>query len=539
MRPIDELTNDAGLMVRSVEIRATADTEAREFTGLGVPYGEEIEHWFGRETFDPGSVDSDGARVFWNHREPIGRLTKGADTDAGHEVTGVISRTARGDEAMTLLRDEVIGHLSIGFEPQEYTVEKRDDGTEVIHWTKVRAREFSLVPFPAYESAAISNVRERHHPTPAATPREENPSMETDALTRADLTPITQQLTDLERSLDLVSSNTSAPQLPEGAQFRSMGEFLRAIVDGDEAAAEFHRAYTGGTTADAALTDTFVGNFIKLVRERRRIVNDFTTGVLPDKGMNVDFVQLKTDGTVVGRQATQGANLPYGKVELGRDTAKVETYGGYAELSRQEIERSDTPILDTTLEAMGLTYGKKTNAAVASTVSDLITARLALYNASTNADTTAAVNLAADAGPDGWLDMVVDAAVNREEAGYDIAGLYVTAQVFKELIRLKDGDNRLMTVYGQGVNQTGSLDLTQVSGNLANVTVKLLPHTTGRVASFYDPTAIKTLESPGAPAQLQDDTIINLARQFSLYGYMAILKPHPGAMLPVNFATAA
>jgi len=535
---LGDLTNSDGLMVRSVEIRAAADSEAREFTGIGVPYGEEIGHWFGREMFDAGSVDSEGARVFWNHREPIGRITQGADVDGdtpGHEVTGKISRTARGDEAMTLLRDEVIGHLSIGFKPEEYTVEAREDGTEVIHWTKVRAMEFSLVPFPAYESAEISNVRHRMNPHESNS-REDTPKVtETNALTRDDLTPINSRMEDLQRSVELINTGTGSTA-PEGSNFRSMGEFLRAIVAKDEAAAEFHRAYTGGTTDDAALAETFVGNFINLIRPRRRIINDFTTGVLPDKGMDVAFVQLLEDGTVVSKQAKQGANLPYGKIKLGRDTAPVETYGGYTELSRQEIERSDTPILDTTLEAMALTYGKKTNAAVATTVADLITARLALFNAPEAADTTAAVRLAADAGPDEWLDMVVDAAVNREEAGYEIAGLYVTADVFKELIRLKDGDNRLMTVYGQGVNQTGALDLTQVQGNLASVQVKLLPGTTGRVASFYDPTAIKTLESPGAPAQLQDDTVINLAQQFSLYGYMATLTPNPGAMLPVHFA---
>src|SRR5690606_17469402 len=104
------------------------------------------------------------------------------------------------------------------------------------------------------------------------------------------------------------------------------------------------------------------------------------------------------------------------------------------------------------------------------------------------------------------------------------------------LIRLKDGDHRLMTVYGQGINQVGKLDLSAVSGDLANITVDLLPGVTGDRAVFYDPVAIKTLESPGAPARLQDENIINLTKQFSVHGDMAILTPFPEAVLPVNFA---
>ena len=529
-----DLTNGDGLLVRKFAVRA-ADTEKREFTGLGVPYGEEIEHFFGTETFDAGSIErADEARILWQHREPIGVATATRETAEGFEITGRISRTPRGDEAMVLLKDGVIRSLSIGFEPIEWTVEKRDDGSEVIHWTRVIAREFSLVTFPAYESAAISNVR--HRPTP---PTPKGTPMEPETLTREALTPITEQLADLERGLELVKANTAPAAPPAAAKWRSMGDFVKALQRGDGDAAAFHAEYTrAATTADAALDETFVGNFIKLVRDRRRIINKFSTGTLPSKGMTLDYVQLLDDGTVVGKQANEGDNLPYGKVQLGRDQAPVETYGGYSDATRQLIERSDTPYLDTVWDAMGIKYGRETNRAVATTFTDTITANLAAFNDATTPDATAAVNLPLNATTDQWLDMIVDAAINREDKGYVIEGLSVSGDVFKELIRLKDGDNRLMTVYGSGVNQVGRLDLSAVSGSLANVAVDLLPGVTGRVGSFYEKSAIKTLESAGAPAQLQDENIINLTKQFSVYGYMAVLTPFPSAVLPVNFATA-
>lgn len=520
-----------GVQHREFQIRAT-NAEAREFTGIGVPYGQEIEHWFGRETFDPGSVeDADTARVLWQHREPIGVIISTRETDTGFEVTGRISRTLRGDEAMTLLKDGVVRSLSIGFEPREYTVETRDDGTELVHWTRVRAAEFSLVTFPAYEDAAVSSVRSEK-PTQKGSTMTEIRTTEP-PLTRSDLQPIEDALGDFKRELALIG--TIEDIAGAGSQWRSMGDFLKAVASGDDAATEFHRAYTGATTADTVMKDSFVGDFIRLVTERRRIMNQFSTGTLPADGMSVDYYQLESDTTAVGEQAAEGDDLAYGEIKLKSANAPVKTYGGWTELTRQAIERASVPALNITLRAMGLRYARVTNAAVAAVYAKTITDHLAAFNDATAPNLKAAIQLPATPGTDDWLDAVVDAALLYEERGYEIGGMNVSVDVFKTLIRLKDGDRRLMKVYGDGNNQVGELNLSQVSGNLAGVKVSLLPNTGGNVASFYDPVAIETLESAGAPAQLQDDNIINLSKQFSIYGHQAVIVPFADAIVPLDF----
>ena len=519
------VTAPTELQHREFQIRST-NAEAREFTGIGVPYGEEIEHWFGRETFDPGSVeDADTARVLWQHREPIGVITGTRETDSGLEVTGRISRTARGDEAMTLLKDGVVRSLSIGFHPKEHVVESRDDGSELIRWTRVSAQEFSIVTFPAYDGAAISDVR---HQTPKAAPTPKGHPVTVDTLTRADLQPIEQGMTDLQRQIALMSDQRGADL--SGLQWRSMGEFLKALAGGSEEAAEFHRAYTGATTADTVMKDSFVGDFTRLVTQRRRIVDQFTKGSLPSDGMSVDYYQLDVDNTAVAKQAAEGDDLAYGELKLKSANAAVDTYGGWTELTRQAIERATVPALNTTLRAMGLRYARVTNAAVAAAYKAIIDELLA------SADAGAALEIGAAPTTDDWLDAIVDAAIAYEDRGYEIGGLNASADVFKSLVHLKDGDRRLMKVYGDGVNQVGELNLSQVSGNLAGVKVTLLPNTAGSVASFYDPVAIETLESAGAPAQLQDDNIVNLSKQFSIYGYQAVIVPFKDAILPVKFA---
>lgn len=509
---------------RELLIRST-DSDKREFTGLGVPYGEVIEHFFGAETFDRGSIEgADDARVMWQHREPIGVITSWRDTEQGFEVTGKISRTERGDEAMTLLKDGVVRSLSIGFEPLEYTVEKREGQEDLLHFTRVRAREFSLVTFPAYDSATIDTVRSENT---------KEPDMPTDTLTREDLKPLDESLADLKREMALLGTQRDAT--PDGEQFRSMGGLLKALARGEEEALEFHRAYTGATTADTVMKPAFLGDYVKLVDDRRKIVNQFTRGTLPADGMSVDYFQLDADETKVGEQANEGDDLVYGKVKLKEANAPVKTYGGWTELSRQAIERATVPALNITLRAMALRYARVTNVAVATVYAKIIQDHLAAFNALEDPDTTAAVSLAAGADATAWLNMIVDAALIYENRGFELAGMNVTADVFKTLNGLKDGDRRLMRVYGDGNNQVGELNLTQISGNLGGVKVTLLPNTEGEAASFYDPVAIETLESPNAPAQLQDDNIINLSKQFSVYGYQAVLAPFENAIVPIDF----
>lgn len=516
---LDRLVDDAQVITREATIRAAVDVDAREFEAIGVPYGAVIEHMFGKETFDAGSVDAEGAILLYGHRDAIGPILEGADVDAGYKLKARISDTALGRDVWTLMRDGVITKMSIGFVPLEYRV---DEAAGVIHWTKVKAREFSLVPIPAYDGAAV-DLSTLRQPLDSTTTTQENTNM--DPITREDLADLENTLDDHTRSLKLIEAGLEVGHgYPAGAQWRTIGDFLKSLAAGDNDAAEFHRAYTGATTSDTVAKDSFVGDFVKLVDERRKIVNDFTRGTLPTDGMSVDYVKLKADTTQVSKQDDEGDDLAYGKVALESANAPVHTWGGWTELSRQAIERATVPTLNITLRALGLKYAKVTNQAVA----DALTTAAA-------AQTTAGADVdLADDTADAWIDAVIDAALAMETAGFDLTRLHVSADVFKELAKLKDGDNRLMNIYGSGVNVAGAMDLRRIEGNLANVSVRLLPAADAGTAVFSDPLAIEFLESAGAPAQLQDENIINLTKQFSIYGYGSILTPFPQAIVPVT-----
>jgi len=528
---LDQLTNDDGLMVRSLRIRSK-DTAKREITGLGVPYGETYDSgWGWKERFEPGAIDLESnAKLYWQHREVIGRVVAKRDTADGLEITAKISDTAQGRDAWTLLEDGAVDSLSIGFEPVEWRTERADDGTETIIHTKVRDREFSLVSFPAYETAKISATRAARRP---GTQEKKETPVETETLTRDALEPLESGMEEIRRSIGKLEAGTSAPA-PSVPEFRSIGAFVQAVASGDETAMNLHRDFTGGTLSDAIVKESWMGEYFKLVEDRRRIVNTFGRKSLPATGMTVEYAKIKSDTTQVAKQENEGDTLAGpGKIVFDTASAPVETDGGYTELSFQAVQRATISTLDTLWKAMILKYARATEMRARTAYFKLMDDRLAL---APETAPDAALDLSAAADADDFLDGVIDAALIFEERGFALEGMHASVDQFKRLNRLTDGDGRrLMNVYGTGMNMVGELNLKALDGSLANLPVSLVGSraTRGRLA-FYDSVALETLESPGAPFQLQDENIINLTKQLSLYGYTAITTPFPEAVLPVR-----
>ncbi|WP_157975811.1 HK97 family phage prohead protease [Brachybacterium sp. YJGR34] len=526
----DTITRDTIASHRQLDVQIRAkDDNGRTFTGIGVPYGETIDLWGIRERFEPGSVerDPDGvpSLVLWRHDEPIGKITAGRDTAAGYEIDGQLSDTERGREAATLLRDGVITRLSIGFRPEQYRIEvNEDDGTETVVHERVRASEFSLVPFPAYSTATVTKVRHRTAPTDPTT--EGDPAMSDTTLTRADLEPIETGLQDLERQIAGIDlSRDSGPAVPH---FRSMGEYLKAIARGDEYAHDFHRATAGQTSDDTIKNETYIGEFVKFVQDRRRLINTFDKGALPADGMRVEYAQLASNTMTAGEQLAEGDDLAGpGKVILEAMSEPIRTFGGWTELTRQVVERSSIAYLDTALRALALEYIKSTNAAFRARILEVITAQAG-----------SAIELPTTPGVYDWRDAIIDAADQYESNGFALEGLLVSKDKFKELQRLE-----YTNVPALKVNATdefsGTLTLPRGDGNLASVPVQtMFGEVPAGTASFYDSSALQTRENPNAPTQLQDENIINLTKQYSLYGYMAVTVPFPGAIVPVTTAAA-
>lgn len=529
----DQLHRRAGaddqLHVRELHVREV-DSDARTFTGIAVPYDQQvpINDWFGtyNETFARGSVqDSDDALLYWRHSDPIGRITSHRDTDGGWEVTARISETPLGDEAYTLLRDGVVTSMSVGFQSVSYEV---DDESGDITRTAVRVREVSLVPMPAYDGATVTDVRHRQPISNDHTPQGD--PVDPEEFQRRLDAALTIERAENARQFDALTARlgtgtTSAPQ------FRSLAHFLKALASGDDNAMTLHREYTGAGLADAVNANVWLADAIRLVEKRRPVLGTFAHDTLPPKGMTLEYAKLKSDTTKVEKQAAEGDALPFGKIQLDTATATVGTYGGYSEVSRQTIDRAETAYLNTLFKAMSIRYGVETEAAAR-----------AILVATVNQQRAAGKGIALDwatAERNDVLDALVDAVGLYDDNGFSLDGGLVAKDVFKHLMHLEDSTGRpVMNVTGQGVNQTGTINVKQLTGDVASISFRMLASAPAGMATFYDADAITIWESSGAPYQLQDDDVIHLTRDYSVYGYLAGGAQFPDAIVPVGAPAA-
>lgn len=504
------------------------DEGAREFTAIGVPYGPIYDMGWGyRERFERGAIDAADAVLVYQHSEPIGTITGTRETDEGLEVTARISHTQRGDEVYTLIRDGVLKSMSIGFElldAREDTV----DGQTVNTITSARAVEFSVVLNPAYKDAKITNVREAET-TPKGTPLMSNPTPE---VTAQDLTEIRAHLADLDRRTALADAPAPAPAPDK----RSAGEYIKAIASGDERAIEtmntiMTRAYQGGVLGDDALsaTPTFMRDLTQIIIDANPISRHFATGALPMQGMTMEYTELKDNTVTVGKQVKEGDELATGKVSTKVKTADIETFGGASSLSFQEIQRARANMVDLTVRAM-------TAAAAKDAAANFHTAWEKQVKEATNAITISKA-LASLTYAD-IVAMLLDVNAAYQELGSSISGLIVDRATFLKLATLENSSGTpYMTVTGHGTGTIGTLTSDVLAGTLGNVAVipdlKATSNRGEKVAgAFFNADAIRVHSSN--LAHLQDDKILNLTRDLSVYYYSAIAPERPDLILPLK-----
>lgn len=501
------------LQVREFQVRAV-DADSREVTGIAVPWDQEIVIGSYRESIAPGACEPiENPKLFSLHRSAIGRLTAWSDTSEGWEITARISETPLGDEMYTLLRDGVIDRMSIGFEPVEHTETRGEDGSVTIRHTKVRIYEVSLVPFPAYDGAKVSAVRSAQ--TPQETPVPEN------LLTRDDLKPIEETLSEMERGLALVQAGQTRSD-DVAPVFRSIGEYVKALVSGDERA---QRALPDTVSGDGILKDQWIGDIVQLKQQRQTVTQAFSGGPLPAEGLSVEYGVLEKDTTDFGRQVAEGEELLHGKVAVDVDNAPVYTAGGYSKMSVQAIQRTtNINLLDltwTALELKGAKYIEALTRAVA----------LATVQAQTKAGATLSGDLTTQAG---LIELLIDLTEHYdEETIVSMDGLFVAKDVFLALSQVPSTKS-VLQVTGAPEDKLGTLTIDSPEANIAGLTVRLFPQAPSGTKFAYSKLAVKTLEAPGAPFRLTNDVnVVDLTKPLGAYTYVSSFAQVPDGIVPI------
>jgi len=503
----------AEMETREFEVRA--DLEERTITGIAVPYGQDAN--IGgqyTERFVPGAIsDVIDVKLFYGHEEPIGKVLTGRDTDEGYEITAKVSDTARGNEVMTLMRDGVLNKFSVGFVP----LESERDGQTVTR-TKVSLKEVSVVPFPAFAGANITEVREDGG-TPAETsepqPEQENPMSENIEL---DVRAVQDEVAEIRRLVE--AGQTVATPAPMGSEFRSQGEFAKALVAGDTKAQEFAR--TASTSADAAVVAPWFGYINTLIANNRPTVSAFSRAALPATGLTVEYSKIDANTLDVDVQDPENEALAFGNLTFETVSTPVKTYGGYTSFSRQYVERSQVNTLDQVFQGLALAYAGATNGA-------LVTAIGALdYTGKTfDADGGTASSLAEG--------IANGAAYIFTNTGLRPEFILTGTDGYVKLAKVAAGDGRpVLLSDGNGFNNIGTANIPGLSGSVFGLPIIVDPAIGSGVVYMANSAAVITMESAGAPVRLTDGDITTLTDSVSVYGYMAIATPRVGAIVKLD-----
>lgn len=521
------MKNTTSLEWRESKI-ALASDDSRTIEGLAVPYERETKLEPGYyETIARDAYQPDGGvgyvKLFWRHGEVIGAGTATSGPD-GVTIHARLSQTSAGDDAYQLVKDCAVDSLSIGFIPLEYEETWDDDQNLHVRQKRIDIKEVSLVPWPAYDEAKVTKVREK-------TQREETSKMDNDTLQN--------ELLRLRISVNELRTTVAAPQAAPSVDRRSAAEIVKALVAGDSQTLEDvnslqARAWSGTTSAadPVATGPHWVADLTRIYDQPDALKPLFAVGDLPAEGMRVDHTYLKTNSVTVNKQSAEGDDLTLGKVELQSASTPVGTYGGYTSLSRQTIERASVNVLQRHLEAMAVAAGAASRKALA-----------AAWNKGLKDQETSAMASprAADALTWGSLvPLIVDAAAYFATQNLPLDGLVVNKPTFKALAALTAGDRPLLAVGSDGSNTAGNINLVGISGDLAglkiicdlNAEATNVANIQKCVGGFFSRDAIRIYES--GLVQLQATQVINLTDNYSVYRYAAYANEIQGGILPLK-----
>ena len=504
---------------RHIEMRLDDDAEGT-IRGIAVPYGQTADIGTYQEQFAPGAIRSvEDVKLFYGHQHddlPIGKVIEGRDTEEGFEIVAKLTKgVQRADETLALMRDGVLNKFSIGFKPVEQTREGK-----VITRTLVELFELSVVPWPAFAGAGITQVREEQEPAEAETEPTDDIQESESSLsenTELDVRAIQDELVEVRRLVE-AGITPQAPVAPAGSKFRSIGAFAKALATGDADAVEAVR--TASNSGDAGIVPPYFGYINTLIANNRPTLNAFSRAALPATGVTVEYAKINSNTLSVDEQNPEGEALAFGNLTFEVVSADVKTYGGYTSFTKQYVERSQVNTLDAVFEGLAIQYASATNARMVSVLNGLD------WTGKTfDADGQTASSLAEG--------IANGASYIFQNSGLRPEFIVAAPDAYVNIVKVAAGDGRpVLSLNGDGSNTIGSANIPGLSGSVFGLPVIVDPQLASGVVYMANSAALISMES--GSVRLSDSDITTLTDSVSIYGYMAVAVPRAGAIVKLD-----
>ena len=517
------------LLKFSNDIEAS-DTERRIIAGKIVPYATEIGNTSaGAVIFAADSIEIPANKKIklldeHNPKAILGSATTFSTSAEGIFATFKVTKTARGDEALTLAGDGLKTGLSVGVEPIESSMNK--DGVIVV--TKGILREVSHVASPAFASAEITKVAASAEEAPAETVEptttNESEAVQVENTTTDTTAPEAVETPKVEASRPTISASVAyAKPRIEVTPALYVENTVRAAL-GDDSARQWIAA-----ASDTDTTNDVPG--LVPTRQLTELINPKTTGVrptieaissgaLPDAGMKFQIPRVKTAPTVA--QVDEGAAFSDTQMEIEYLDVDVKKFAGMQKFSVEVLDRTSPAFFAELVSLMSDAYAKATNTYAKEAIQAVATV-----------DSTA-VTLP-------WDGDELSAFISRGASDiYKNTFTFATAAIvspdqWANLIALNDTAKRPILTAIQPQNAMGSVAANAIRGNLLGLDLYVDYTESGEgdaTIVLLNRDSFTWYESPRL--QLRAETVGSGKVEIGLYGYGALATKKPKGAFRFN-----
>lgn len=478
------------------EIREDAADGDIIATGYGraVPYSTptrlgSVTESFARDAFTPTEVI--GRPLAYRHGEPIGVITGAENREDGLYIDFQIVNTASGRDAAVLARTGASRGLSVGFEPIKSTWTRARDAVQHL---KAGLLEVSLTHMPAYATAGVSEIREEEVMNPEVIEAEVETSVSDEEARQA--------IAQLRERIESVV-HVSEPVHPL-AQFRSFGDYSKAVIDGDFEARALFDQVTGDNPG--VMPPVWMQQVKGIIDAGRPAISSVggpeSAGAA---GMDINFPFYDGDLTaIVEAQANEKDEVNSVQISIEKGTATLGTYAAGSDISFQLLQRSAPSYLDAHNRIMAASYA---------TVTD----RKFTNDLWTGSNNTNIYDLAGDTDGSAFREEVFLASMEVEDATGTPASVVLASTSLMQAIG--GWSTFYPAPYGtqnvSGVATAATLSVT-VSG-LPVVRAKWLDTDADRHAIVLNGSAARWIED--GPRLVTAENAAKLGRDVAIYGY--------------------
>jgi HK97 family phage prohead protease len=480
-----------------IEMRETTENSdiAGQGYGRAVPYGLDTQIGNVRESFAANAFlpeDVIGKPLAYRHGEPIGVITAAKNEADGLYIDFNIANTVQGRDAATLIRTGSAKGLSVGFAPTKSVWNRAK--TTVQHLAANLA-EVSITHMPAYATAGVSAIREEEMSVETVEV-EAAPAVTADIEAREAIASVREQLAAVE-----ARSYAAAPQVHELAQYRSLGEYRLAVLNGEiEARALFDQVTDNNPGVLPPNWSTIVRGIFDLGRPT---INAFGVESAGTTGTTFNWPYWDGDlTTIVEEQVDEKDEVNSVAINILKGTATLKTYAAGSDISYQLLQRSSPSYVDAHTRIMLNSYVQVTDIAFVG----------AVYGARTPLN----YNIATDTDGSDFREAVFAASVDVQTAtGMQAEFVLVSPAVFK---KIGGWSTFFPSNYGT-FNVSGTASANTLGVSVSGLPVILDRNIGGNAILVSNREAAKFIED--GPRLATVENVAQLGRDVAVYGYGA------------------